>query len=345
LRGINDYWFLSSFSVFKQLSLIVQEMIMFGITGTTGKLGLKVAARLEKAGAIQRLIVRDASRAPNLKRTQIRQVASYGDAPAMKKALSGVRTLFLVSAHDRMGVAQQAAKQGVPMPPYDRLREQTAAIDAAVAAGVEHIVYLSFLGAAADAVFVLSREHFQTEQYIRSAGVPFTFLRPCLYMENAPLRVSSEGIIKGPAGNGKVAWVTRDDIADVAAAVLNGTGHEGRTYDITGPEALTMAETATTIGAAAGKKVKYIPQAEAETRALHNASGMDKFEAERRKLTGQGLDDYEVEIWVTHYTQIAAGALNVVSRTVPQIAGYPAQSLADYLAHHPESYQHISVKE
>jgi NAD(P)H dehydrogenase (quinone) len=316
---------------------------MLGITGTTGKLGVKVAERLVKSGMLQRLIVRDASRAPSLKRSQIAQVSSYSDGPAMKKALTGVDTLFLISAHDRMGAAQQAAKKGTAAPAYDRLQEQMTAIDAAVSAGVGHIVYLSFLGAAENAVFVLSREHFHTEEYIKSTGIPFTFLRPCLYMENAPLRVSREGIIRAPAGNGKIAWITRDDIADVAAAVLTGHGHEGRVYEITGPEALTMAETAAKIEAACGEPVKYIAQTTEEARTLHNASGMDTFEAERRRLTGQGLDEYEVEIWVTHYMQIAAGALNVVSSNVPQIAGYHAESLDDYLHHHPESYSHIGT--
>jgi NAD(P)H dehydrogenase (quinone) len=314
---------------------------MLGITGATGKLGSKVASRLEKSGVKQRLIVRDAARAPRLSRAEIAQVSSYGDAPAMKKSLSGVKTLLLVSARDRMGVAQNAAQKGLPAPPYDRLQEQITAIDAAVVAGVSHIIYLSFLGAAEDAVFVLSREHFSTEQYIRGTGIPFTFLRPCLYMENVPRRVSEDGIIRAPAGDGKVAWVTRDDIADVTVAVLTGTGHEGHTYDVTGPEALTMTETAEKIAAAAGRKVKYMAQTPEETRLLHNASGMDKFEAERRALTGQGLDDYEVEIWVTHYLQIAAGALEVVSDTVPKIAGHRAQSLAEYLRLHPESYRHI----
>jgi NAD(P)H dehydrogenase (quinone) len=208
---------------------------------------------------------------------------------------------------------------------------------------VEHIVYLSFLGAAEKAVFVLSREHFHTEEYIKSTGIAYTFLRPCLYMENAPLRVSPEGIIRAPAGNGKVAWVARDDIADVAAAVLTGHGHEGRVYEITGPEALTMAETAAKIAEASGETVQYIAQTPEEARTLHNSSGMENFEAERRRLTGHGLDDYEVEIWVTHYLQIAAGALKTVSANVPQIAGYQAQTLEDYLHHHPESYSHIGT--
>lgn len=259
----------------------------------------------------------------------------------MKQALSGVKTLFLVSAHDRMGVAQQAAQKGLPVPDYDRLQAHISVIDAAVVAGVSRIVYLSFLGAARDAVFVLSREHFHTEEYIKNTGLHFTFLRPCLYMENIPLRVSEDGIIRAPAGNGKAAWVTRSDIADVAAMVLAGRGHEGKTYDVTGPEALNMAETAHKIGVASGKSVRYIELTIKETRTLHNASGMDKFEAERRALIGQGLDADEVDIWVTHYTQIAAGALNVVSETVPKIAGHTAQSLSGYLKLHPESYSQI----
>ncbi len=314
---------------------------MLGITGATGKLGAKVASRLEKSGERQRLIVRDAGRAPRLRNVEIAQISSYGDRPAMKKALSGVDTLFLISAHDRMGVAQHAAQKGLRPPSYDRLREQITAIDAAAEAGVRHIIYLSFLGAAENATFVLSREHFRTEQYIRRAGVAFTFLRPCLYMENAPLRVSEEGVIKAPAGNGRVAWVTRDDIADVAAAVLTGTGHEGHTYDVTGPEALTMTETAEKIASASGKRVYYVAQTPEEPRSLHNASGMDKFAAERRALSGKGLNDYEIEIWVTHYLQIAAGALDAVSDTVQTLAGHRPQSLAEYLRLHPESYGHI----
>jgi NAD(P)H dehydrogenase (quinone) len=315
--------------------------MIIGITGATGKLGGKVAAGLEKAGVKQRLIVRDPNRAPHLKNVEIAQVSSYGDTPGMKKALDGVETLFLVSARDIMGVTQQAALKGITAPRYNRLLEQITAIDAAVAAGVGHIVYLSFLGAAGNAVFTLNRDHYLTEEYIKKTGISYTFLRPCLYMDNIPLRVSKDGIIKAPAGKGKAAWVTRDDIADVASAVLTSKGHENKTYDVTGPEALTMAQTAEIIGAAAGKSVRYIAQTPEETRALHNASGMDNFEAERRRLTGRGLEEEEVEIWTTHYTQIAAGDLDVVSDTVPKLTGHKAQSLAEYLHLHPESYSHI----
>ena len=314
---------------------------MIAVTGASGRLGSRIAARLEKAGVKQRLIVRDGTRAPKLKDAEVAVVSSFGHLPTMKTALAGVGTLFLVSAQDNMGVNQQAAKNGLTLPAYDRLKEHINAIDAAKAAGVKQVIYLSFLNAAEDAVFVLSRDHFHTEEYIRKSGLNFTFMRPCLYMENVPLRVSPEGIIKAPAGNGKAAWVMRDDIADVTTAVLLGEGHNGKTYNVTGPEALTIADTAGKISAACGKPVKYVSITPEETRLKHNASGMEAFEKERRDLTGRGLEDFEVEIWTTHYTQIAAGALDVVSDAIPELTGHKAQSLDEYLRQYPESYKHI----
>jgi NAD(P)H dehydrogenase (quinone) len=314
---------------------------MIAVTGAAGKLGSRIASRLSQRGIAQRLIVRDTARTPKLKNTEVAAVSSYADISAMTKTLSGVETLFLVSARDLMGITQEAAKKGMPPPPYDRLKEQTSAIDAAKAAGVKRIVYLSFLGATENPVFTLNRDHYRTEQFIHKSGLAFTFLRPCLYMENVPLRVSPEGIIQAPAGNGKAAWVTRDDIADAATAVLTSNGHEGCTYDITGPEALTMDQTATVISRVSGKKVRYITLSPEETRLKHNASGMAAFEAERKALTGRGLENFEVEIWTTHYTQIAAGALNVVNDTVSRLTGHQAMSLEEYLRLHPESYAHI----
>jgi uncharacterized protein YbjT (DUF2867 family) len=137
--------------------------------------------------------------------------------------------------------------------------------------------------------------------------------------------------------------MTRDDLADVAAVVMTESGHENRTYDVTGPEALTMVETAKRLSYATGRKITYQAQTPHEARATHTTSGLDKFEAELRKLTGSSLDDYGVEVWVTHFLQIAAGELATVSDTVPRLTGHPAQSLADYLDKHPESYQHLIV--
>jgi NAD(P)H dehydrogenase (quinone) len=314
---------------------------MLAVTGATGELGGRVAQRLAGLGLAQRVIVRDPARMPHLPGAEVVRAASYGDADSMGQALKGVGTLFLVSARDRFGVAHISAKNRMQPAPYDRLQQQITAVDSAVTAGVKHIVYLSILNASPDATFILAHDHFYTEEHIRAAGVPFTFLRASLYTDNVPQCVSADDVIRAPAGRGRAAWVTRDDIADAAVAVLTGTGHEGRTYDVTGPEALTMDETAERLSTAVGRKIFYRAQTPEEARSTRTTSRLEKFEAERRMLTGHGLDDYEVEVFVTHFLQIATGELAVVSDTVPELTGHPAQSLTQYLQQHPESYRHL----
>ena len=314
---------------------------MFAVTGAAGELGRRVAVRLSRLEQDQRMIVRNAAQAPQLPGAEIAQASSYGDRAAMRRALTGIEKALLVSARDRFGVAHISAKNHVPVPAYDRLQQHMAAVDAAADAGVRHIIYLSMINAAPDATFILSRDHFSTEEYIRMSGLPFTFLRISLYTDNVPLCVSADDVIRAPAGEGRAAWVARDDIADVAVAVLTGTGHTGKTYNITGPEALTMAETAEILSFAVGRKITYRPQDPEEARITRSTSRLETFEAERRALTGHGLDEYEVEVFITHFLQIATGELARVSPVVPDLTGHTAQSLAQYLQQHPESYRHL----
>jgi NAD(P)H dehydrogenase (quinone) len=314
---------------------------MIAVTGATGELGNRVAAILSRLGLNQRMIVRDSARAAHLPGAEIAQASSYLDGAAMRCALNGIEKVLLVSARDRFGVAHISAKNHVPFHFYDRLQQHIAAVDAAVDAGVKHIIYLSMMNAAPDATFILSRDHFGTEEHIRNSGVPFTFLRVSLYTDNVPQCVSADDIIRAPAGEGRAAWVARDDIADVAVAVLTGTGHVGRTYNVTGPEALTLSETAEILSAAVKRKISYRAQTPQEARTTRSTSRLEKFEAERRLLTGQGLDDYEVEVFVTHFLQIANGELAEVSNAVPDLTGHAARSLAHYLQQHPESYRHL----
>jgi NAD(P)H dehydrogenase (quinone) len=316
---------------------------MLAVTGATGEVGRRVAERLANRGITQRLIVREPKRAPKLPRAEVVQASSYGDAAAMGRALTGVDKLFMVSAQDLMGVIRRCVINKVPLPRYDRLQQHVALVAAAAAVGVQHIVYLSFISAAEDATFILAREHFLTEEYIRSTGVPFTFLRQSLYMDNAAAHASDDGIIRGPAGEGRVSWVARDDVADVAVATLTGSGHEGRTYDVTGPEALTMVETAERLSAVTGRKISYRALSPHEVRVHRNASRLEKWEAERRALTGHGMEDYELEVWISHYLQMATGEASIVSDTVPRLTEHEGQPLADYLQEHPECYRHLLV--
>jgi uncharacterized protein YbjT (DUF2867 family) len=162
-----------------------------------------------------------------------------------------------------------------------------------------------------------------------------------LYTDRLPEIVSADGVIRAPAGLGRGAWVTRDDLADVAVAVLTQSGHEGRTYDVTGPEALTYAEVAEQLSLVTGRRISYQAVTPQEARAMRMISGLDKYEAERLALTGKRFSDYEVEVWVSHFMQIATGELSIVSDTVPRLAGHKAQTLGDYLHNYPESYRHL----
>jgi NAD(P)H dehydrogenase (quinone) len=200
----------------------------------------------------------------------------------------------------------------------DRVERHQAFADAAVAAGVGHLVYVSFLGAAPEAVFTLARDHWATEQHIRAGGLSFTFLRDSLYADFVPFMVGDDGVIRGPAGDGRVAVVAQDDIADAAVAVLRDpAAHAGRTYDLTGPAALTFAELAATVSEATGRPVRF-----------HNETVPEAYDSR----ASYGAPPWQVDAWVSTYTAVAAGELSTVSPAVEELTGRPATSLADLLA-------------
>ncbi len=280
------------------------------VTGSTGALGGRVAAKLAALGVAQRLIVRDAARAPQLPNADVAVADGYADVRGMTAALRGAESLFLVSGRESAG----------------RVAEHTSAVDAALAVGVKRVVYVSFLNAAPDATFTLARDHWATEAYIRAKGVAFTFLQDSLYLDFIPLMTSPEGAIAGPAGDGVVAAVAREDIADVAAAVITGDTHDGRTYRLTGPEAFSLSQAAEVLTAVSGRTIVYRDETIEEAYASRARYGAPAF---------------EVEGWVTSYLAIANGELSTVSNDVSDIIGRRPQSLAEFLAGDPASYAHL----
>ncbi|WP_030703229.1 MULTISPECIES: SDR family oxidoreductase [unclassified Streptomyces] len=285
---------------------------LIAVTGASGAVGGRVARRLARTGAPVRLLGRDPARLPDIPGADRAPAAPYGDGEAMRRALDGAHTLFLVSAHESP----------------DRVREHATAIDAAVAVGVERIVYVSFQGAAPDATFTFARDHWETEAHLRTAGVRHTFLRDNWYQAGLPAMTGTDGVLRGPGGEGRVAAVTHEDIADAAAAVLldEGTDHDGRAHDLTGPEAFTLAEAAEELSRVTGRPVVYVPETREEAYASR---------------AGYGAPEWEVAGWVTSYEAIANGELAAVSDAVPMLTGRPATSFADFLAANPDSYRHL----
>ena len=282
---------------------------VIAVSGASGAVGGRVAARLASSGQSQILIVRDRSRAPDLPGAEVVE-ASYEDALAMRRALAGAKTYFMVSGGEAA----------------DRVRQHIAAVDAAVEAGVECIVYLSFVNAGPDATFTFARDHWHTEEHVREVGVRHTFLRDSMYMDFLPALAGADGVIRGPAGEGRVGAVARDDIADVAVAVLLGDGHDGRTYDVTGPQAITLYQVAEELSLVTGRSVTY-----------HEETLDEAYESR----SSYGAPDFEVEGWVTSYAAIATGELDVVSDTVSRLTCHPPTALADFLRQNPESYEHL----
>ena len=205
----------------------------------------------------------------------------------------------------------------------DRLDEHRTFVDAAVAAGVRHVVYVSFFGAAPDATFTLARDHAATEEHIRASGMAWTFLRDNLYLEFMDHMVGEDGVIRGPAGDGRAAIVAHDDIARVAVAVLLApASHVGATYDLTGPESLTLTEMAAEISEVTGRQVHFHDETVEEAYASRAV---------------YGAPDWQVDAWVSTYTAIAAGELDGVSGDVERLTGRRPTSLREYLESQPPS--------
>ncbi|MEX2504625.1 MAG: SDR family oxidoreductase [Egicoccus sp.] len=273
-------------------------MAPIAVTGATGHLGGGVARRLHGRGADVRLVVRDADRAPDLPGAEV-AVAGHGDADAMRLALQGVDALYLVSGEESA----------------DRLEQHRTAVQAAADAGVGRIVYTSFIRAAPDATFTLARDHFHTEQALAATGIPFVALRNNLYADLLPL-FATDGAIRGPAGDGRLAPVARRDIVDVSVVALLDPTVVGP-IDVTGPQLLDLNEVAEVTAAVTGRSILYVDET------------LDEAYASR---AAYGAPDWQVEAWVSTYLAIARGEMAVVSDTVARLTGHPATPLGDVVA-------------
>ncbi|GAB1511969.1 SDR family oxidoreductase [Actinophytocola sp. KF-1] len=219
---------------------------MIVVTGATGQLGRLVVSGLRERGAA---VVAGARNAGADLGVEVREL-DYDRPETIAPALAGADQVLLISGNE----------------PGKRVPQHTAVVDAAVRAGVRHLVYTS--APFADTTpLVLAPEHKATEEAIRASGLPFTFLRNGWYHENYVDTIrqgAATGEIVGAAGDGRVASAARKDFADAAVAVLTGTGHENKVYELTGDTAWTFPELAAEIADVAGRPVTYrnLPAAE-----------------------------------------------------------------------------------
>jgi uncharacterized protein YbjT (DUF2867 family) len=292
-----------------QLSLTYTMTTPIAFTGVTGALGKLVVGQLNESVAL-RFLSRDPSRCPTNGQANRQAVqAFYSNDQQTVEALQGCEVLYMVSA------AEDAK----------RLDAHYGMIDAACKAGVRHVVYTSFFGAAPEAEFRLARDHFHTEEYIKEKGLRYTFVRNNLY---ADVLASFGPAIKGPAGEGKLCPVSRLDVARSIAVILSGgsiDSHADKTYILTGSQSLTLGDVAEKLTGACKASKDTSKKGQVYT------FEQETMEQARASRTSHDTPAWMVEAWISTYTAIAKGEMDGMTNDVEQLTGSPAESFDQYV--------------
>lgn len=279
---------------------------MILVTGATGSVGREVAGQLAAAGPV-RILARRPERL-TVRGGGVEVVeGEYGDRAALDRALRGVASVFLVT--------------NSPTEPDD---ERVAA--AAAAAGVSHLVKLSMMAVEEPGAddFITRRQR-ENEQTVRESGVPWTFVRPRTFMSNtlswAP-GIRSTGVVRALYGDAPVACVDPRDVAAVAVAVLTGTGHEGRAYAVSGPEAITAREQTAQLSRVLERPLRF------------EELGVD---AARTALLAK-YPPPVAEAFLQSAERQRAGAKAAVVPTIQDLTGRPARPYRIWSAEHAEAF-------
>jgi uncharacterized protein YbjT (DUF2867 family) len=279
---------------------------MILITGATGKTGGEAARQLAAAKVPFRALVRNPDKASALKALGAEIViGDITDPQALKRAMAGVDKAFLVMPNEE-----------------EQVQVERQFIDEAKAAGVRHIVYLSSLESLPESTNPITRAHVATEDYLRKSGLAWTMLRPTFFNQlllSSARRIKGDGQIVMPAGNGTVAATDVRDVGEVIVLVLTQPGHENKSYDLTGPELLTMSEIAAKFSKVLGREVRYIDQP------------IDEFAAVLRSI---GVKEWRVSAVCKEFQAIAGGAIDHTTNKIAELLGHPPISIEQFIADH-----------
>jgi len=239
---------------------------MILVTGATGHFGKAAIEYLLKNGVAATNIsalVRDETKAADLKARGINLVkGDYDDPASLEKAFAGIDKLLFVSGND-------IEKRGT---------QQLAVVQAAKEAGVPYILYTSFERNKEDGsspVNFVADSHLETEKAIKASGLNYTIFRNNLYTDFIPMFIGDKVLETGiywPSGEGRLAAAVREEMAEAAANVLTSKGHEGKEYVISGEENVSFSDVAKYISQASGKEITFVsPSQEEYKTALTNA--------------------------------------------------------------------------
>ena len=259
---------------------------MILVTGATGLNGKELLRVLSAGGVAVRALVRNPAKAeaiaalPNVEIVQ----GDMAHPETLAAGLRGVDRAMLISSSDPM-----------------MLDVQTNFIDAARKADVKHIVKLSGIMPELDSAFRFARMHGEIEKRLEASGMAFTHLRAGefmpAYFRQVP-NITAKGAMFLPMEDARIASIDVGDIAEIAARVLTSSGHEGKTYPLTGPEALTMTEVAAKLSAATGKTIRYVNVPPDGARQAQLAAGMPPYLADALfELFAERRNGKEAKVW------------------------------------------------
>ncbi len=275
---------------------------MILVTGATGNNGLEVLKRLAAQTVQVRAMVRHCGRASALKDLPVEIVEGDFDRPeTLLAALAGVDRAFLVTNSTERAEAQQLAF-----------------VEAAQKSGVRHIVKLSQFAANADSPVRFLRYHAAVEAAIQASGIAYTFLRPNLFMQgllNFRSTIATQNAFYAAIDDAKVSAIDVRDIAEVAVAALTEAGHEGKIYNLTGPQALTHTEMAKYLSAALGRQIAFVDIPPEQMREAMVGFGTPAWQADGL------IEDY------AHYRRneasaIASGVHDVIGKAPRTFEGF-----------------------
>jgi len=270
------------------------------VTGATGNTGSGLVPALRSAGVEVRAFVRDEAKAQPLKDAGAEIVVGDLDQiETIGPAVEGVDKIYLLTWN---GPTQARQVQNV----IDSVKR---------VGGAPHIVRHSMWGSEKSRIV---KQGDQAEETIKSSGLPWTLLKPTFFMQNtmmAAQTIASDGMIYWDMQDGKLAMIDIRDIVDVAVAVLTGSGHEGKSYILTGPEAISLHDVATTFSNVLGKDVKYV-----------NVPG----EAALDSMIGMGLPEWIAQGYVELSEGFSEGFANSTTDNVATLTGHPARSFEQF---------------
>ena len=276
---------------------------MILVTGASGNVGTELAAILMARQVPFRVMARSLEavrKVPALHDAEI-VVGDFDDTASIANALDGIDRAFLLTPSSERAEAQQ-----------------TNFVELARRGGVRHIVKLSQLAAASVSPVRFLRYDAAVEQAIRASGLAYTFLRPNLFMQGLlgfRASIVAQGRFFAAAGDARISAIDVRDIAAVAAVALAERGQEGRTYDLTGPQALTHSEMAAHLSDVLGRRVEFIDVSP---------------EAMRGALISVGLPRWQAEGLVEDYAHYRRGEAAAISSGVQDVTGQASRTFATF---------------